>query len=1257
MPRHTRQVGGNKHISRFGGYKRWFGPTILSSFLLLSGCGGPSGSAPPSTYSISGTISGYTGSNLVVSNGATSLPIDPGKNSFSFSGISDGKTYSISITTQPASPSQTCSVINGGGTIHSADITNVQVNCVTDSYTVSGSVSGLSGAGLVLQNNGADDLPVNTANFVFATPVENGSGYAVTIAAQPAGQSCSVSNGSGTMGSNNITNVQVTCSNNTPPLVNHFVKVSISGLSGTGLVLQNNGADNLAINPAAATTLFTFNTSLANGDPYSVTVLTQPVGQTCAVSSGSGQIGTADQTISYDGTGDVTIPVTCSDIFIYTIGGNVSGLTGTGLELQNNGGDNLAITGNGAFTFGTSLTSTTSYNVSIFAQPTGQTCTVSSGSGTVASSNITSVQVDCVTNTYSISGTVSGLTGSGLVLQNNGGNDLGISANGTFTFGTKIASGNSYGVTVLTQPSGQTCTVSNGGGTVASAPVTNVQIACTDNPTYTIGGNVTGLSGTGLVLQDNGGDDLAIDTNGSFTFATAITSGSSYSVTVLSHPSGQVCTVSSGSGNVSGANVTSVQVACETPNYTIGGSVSGLSGGSVVLQNNGGDNLTIGTNGGFTFATAVKQNTTYSVTVLSEPGGQNCTVTGGSGTASADVNTVQVTCADIPSYSVGGSVSGLSGTGLVLQNNGGDNLAIGANGSFTFNTAIESGNPYSVTVLTQPGNQTCAVSNGGGTVSGAVSNVQVDCVTNTYSVSGSVSGLSSSGLVLQNNGGDNLAIGTSGEFTFNTAVASGSSYSVTVFSQPGGQTCTISNGSGKVNNAAVTGISVSCTLNNYSISGTVTGPLSGASLPGTVILQNNGGDNLVINNYGVFSFPTTLTSGSTYTVTVLQQPSTDWSCVAGSASGTVTNANITNIVVSCIDNSALPTGSLTTARRSHTATRLDDGRVLVVGGWDTDSTTPLATAETFDPTANSNAGAFSATGSLNTARTSQTATLLADGTVLIVGGNDGIYNLSSAEIFDPAGGTFSYTAGSMGSVRLYNSAVRLQDGTVLITGGWGAGGTTLASAEIYDPTTKTFSATSGDMTTARRHHTSTLLDDGTVLITGGEDDSGGLQSAELYDPTTKTFSATSGDMTAMRYKHTATLLGNGKVLIIGGSQGSDNPVASAEIYDPASGKFHATGSMAIARADHTATLMPDAINDKILIVGGRSTLNDSSALDTAEVYDPASGTFSNAGSVGSAHARHTATLLTTPVAKPYVLIVGGTDGAASSSSAELYVPR
>ena len=116
-------------------------------------------------------------------------------------------------------------------------------------------------------------------------------------------------------------------------------------------------------------------------------------------------------------------------------------------------------------------------------------------------------------------------------------------------------------MTVKTNPPGQTCTVSNGSGTVSGGNVTNVAVNCATTPTYSVGGNLTGLSGT-VVLQDNGGDDLSVSANGPFTFATKLADGSFYGVTVKSNPTGQSCSVSSGSGTVSGGNVTTVGVAC-----------------------------------------------------------------------------------------------------------------------------------------------------------------------------------------------------------------------------------------------------------------------------------------------------------------------------------------------------------------------------------------------------------------------------------------------------------------------------------------------------------------------------------------------------------------------------------------------------------------------------------------------------------------------------------------------------------------------
>ena len=164
----------------------------------------------------------------------------------------------------------------------------------------------------------------------------------------------------------------------------------------------------------------------------------------------------------------------------YTIGGNVSGLSGSGLVLQNSGSNNLSVAASGTFTFSTALTTGSAYTVTVLTQPSSpsQTCTVSSGAGSVTSANVTNVTVACTTNTYSVGGSVSGLTGAGLVLQNNSGSNLTVAADGNFTFATPVASGANYAVSVSTQPTGQTCTVASGSGTVGSAAITGVNVSC-----------------------------------------------------------------------------------------------------------------------------------------------------------------------------------------------------------------------------------------------------------------------------------------------------------------------------------------------------------------------------------------------------------------------------------------------------------------------------------------------------------------------------------------------------------------------------------------------------------------------------------------------------------------------------------------------------------------------------------------------------------------------------------------------------------
>jgi 6-phosphogluconolactonase (cycloisomerase 2 family) len=340
----------------------------------------------------------------------------------------------------------------------------------------------------------------------------------------------------------------------------------------------------------------------------------------------------------------------------YSVGGSVSGLaTGDSVTLTNNHTDSLKVASNGAFTFSTQLTSGTAYTVAVATQPTWAQCNVSNGSGSVAASNVNNVVVACAPTTpasYSVGGSVSGLATGASVTLGDGTDSLKVSGNGAYTFPTQLKSGTAYTVSVVTPPTGEHCNVTNGSGSIATSNVTNVGITCAPvgTSTYSVGGSVSGLStGASVTLTDNGTDSVRVSGNGAFTFPTQLKSGALYSVAVAGQPTGEQCSVANGSGWIGNGNVTNVAVSC-TPltasTYSVGGSVAGLSGGaSVTLTDNGTDSLKVASNGAFTFPTKLKSGTAYLVAVATQPSGELCSVTNGSGTiVASNVTNVAVNC-------------------------------------------------------------------------------------------------------------------------------------------------------------------------------------------------------------------------------------------------------------------------------------------------------------------------------------------------------------------------------------------------------------------------------------------------------------------------------------------------------------------------------------------------------------------------------------------------------------------------------------
>ena len=376
----------------------------------------PPGQTTPSTYAVGGNVVNLLGAGLTlqINNGET-LPITQNGH-FQFpTKLPVGQVFQVTVSRQPESPNQVCSVSGGLGQVGNADVTSIVVNCATDKFTVGGIVLGLAGTlQLVNTVNGVADTVTITANgtFAFPTPVDDGTSWNVAVRAQPK----------------------------------------------------------------------------------------QP-SQTCVVTAGA--------TGTIQGADTLAVRVQCTTNQ-YAVGGTVNGLQGT-LILANNGAPQPAISGDGPFSLGT-MPSGSSYNVTVANQPNGETCTVQRGVGSVQDAPVNNINVFCSSQLFTVGGTLSGLPqGTTIVLSNNGTDTLNLTANGTFAFNGQLPGGSSYRVVVKTQPPNTQCAVSNGSGVMPNANVTNVSVTCVPLPTRTFFPGTqpwidacAGADGTALAGSDDG---------------------------------------------------------------------------------------------------------------------------------------------------------------------------------------------------------------------------------------------------------------------------------------------------------------------------------------------------------------------------------------------------------------------------------------------------------------------------------------------------------------------------------------------------------------------------------------------------------------------------------------------------------------------------------------------------------------------------------------------------------------------------------
>lgn len=701
----------------------------------------------PINVTVNGLVAGA--SALVLSNLTDSLSfVDDGDGTVVAAfprRLAAGDSYSVAVAQHPRTVSNQAYVCTTtdplSGTMPSVPV-DLTYNCAPG-YRLGGVVSGLTGAGLVLRNlETGENVAVSSGNstFEFSPLPASDTDYSITVDTQPESpwQTCVVSNGlcifanDGCTATADVLDIAVTCTTRTFTL-----GVNVTGADPEGLIQFRDvlrdadpavGSPESAVSVNAAGT-FELSDGAApvqypSGTAYQI-VVDYPTGdstpQECEVENPSGTIGGVNQVLQ----------VNCRTRR-FSVGGVVNGLPQGNVSLLLDyvtDSQTLSAAG-GAFAISPGVPAGSPYTVSVASQPNSprKICAVTAGSsGTMGISHVTDVVVDCQ-NAFVVKGSVTGLTASGLELGYN--NNPIVVPNGSTTYETSAATeGTVYSLSIGQQPAGLRCTlVGNVSGSGGATDIT-VDVQCA--PVHDLAVEVSGLLGRALQIS-NGSNTFLVDGETTINVG-AFATGETYALSVVNQPFNprQTCDFTTNPTGTMPNNDRVIGLGCHTNTYTVGGTVIGRTG-ALALKNNNGLSLNV-TSNSFRFTQPVASGQTFNVTVANAA--QSCEVFGGQGTvASENINSVLVIC-DGGSYTVGGEVVGLWGTGMVLAN-GDDTVTINANGRFVFPFTYSDTTAYTVAVQTPPSlppamvPQDCIVEQGTGQIAGThVNNILVRCDT------------------------------------------------------------------------------------------------------------------------------------------------------------------------------------------------------------------------------------------------------------------------------------------------------------------------------------------------------------------------------------------------------------------------------------------------------------------------------------------------------------------------------------------------